>query len=316
MKRRPGKTEFAVWIKHQTPQAIRLAVPLGFLERQPLLTEEEYDELLARNRRAYCGTLAEAARAQPKRSAPEEPTAEASSKAERLRPALSEEPQARAAPLPPQEPRHEPDQERTEEPAAGQEATSERSESSSPIPESRGPSPPRAKPAESGKGGSQHRYVQHLVKRLAEDQGFRAVIEEPVSGGQVDVGLHRGDLSIACEISITSTIEYEAHNLAKCLRAGFTLVWAIAPDQKRQRALKRAAEARLPADEMEKIQFLTPDEVVLSLEQFATPEPEENTVLGYKVKVTRKVVSPEEAKRRRENIARIVAGAVRPDADP
>nr|WP_272886901.1 type IV secretion system DNA-binding domain-containing protein [Phenylobacterium aquaticum] len=315
MKRRPGKTEFAVWIKHQTPQAIRLAVPLGFLERQPLLTEEEYEALLARNRLAYCGTLADAARAQPKRSPPEEPAAEASPRAERPRAPPQEEPAVRPAPPPSDEPQADPSPDRAEESADGREAASESSEPNRPSHDARPPPPPRAKPTESGKGGSQHRYVQHLVKRLAEDQGFRAVIEEPVSGGQVDVGLHRGDLSIACEISITSTTDYEAQNLAKCLRAGFTFVWAIAPDQKRQRALRRAAEARLSTDEMEKIQFLTPDEVVLSLEQLATPEPEENTVLGYKVKVTRKVVSPEEAKRRRENIARIVAGAVRPDAD-
>lgn len=65
MKRRQGKSEFAIWIKHQTPQAIRLSVPLGFLEQQPILVEEEYEVLLERNRAAYCGTLEEASRPQP-----------------------------------------------------------------------------------------------------------------------------------------------------------------------------------------------------------------------------------------------------------
>ena len=32
-----------------------LSVPLGFLERQPTLTEEEYDELIRLNRARYCG---------------------------------------------------------------------------------------------------------------------------------------------------------------------------------------------------------------------------------------------------------------------
>ncbi len=57
MRRRGGRTEFAVWLKNMTAHAIRLSVPLGFLERQPILTEEHYAALLANNRERYCGTL-------------------------------------------------------------------------------------------------------------------------------------------------------------------------------------------------------------------------------------------------------------------
>lgn len=57
MKRRRDRTEFAVWVKHQTPQAIRMTVPLGFLERQPMLAEEDFDALIETNRERYCGRL-------------------------------------------------------------------------------------------------------------------------------------------------------------------------------------------------------------------------------------------------------------------
>jgi DNA helicase HerA-like ATPase len=43
MRRRGGRTEFATWIKHWTHGAVRLSVPLGYLERQPTLSEEAYD---------------------------------------------------------------------------------------------------------------------------------------------------------------------------------------------------------------------------------------------------------------------------------
>jgi hypothetical protein len=56
MKRRGGASEFALWVKHVTPHAIRLTVPLGFLERQHALDEEDYELLLAENRAKYCGT--------------------------------------------------------------------------------------------------------------------------------------------------------------------------------------------------------------------------------------------------------------------
>jgi hypothetical protein len=282
MKRRRGTSEFAVWIKHQTPQAIRLSVPLGFLERQPILVEEEYEALLERNRVLYCGTLDEASLARPSFAAPEmlapEPEATAASQ-----PARKSEPE----PVIPSPSRVETD---NETPAPPRELR-----------------PPRPAPAESGKGGSQHRYVQHLIKRLAEERGLRAVIEEAVEGGQVDVGLHQGDLSVACEISVTSTPEYEALNLAKCVRAGFARIWAVAPDAKRRRAIQKSAEARLALEDFARIEFLTTEDVVAALDALSVPEPAEKVVLGYRVTSSRKSISPTEATERRAAVARILS---------
>ncbi|HEV2560660.1 MAG TPA: hypothetical protein VGT78_00830, partial [Rhizomicrobium sp.] len=61
MRRKGAKTEFAVWVKHQTPHAVRLSVPLGFLERQYTLDDEDYEFLREENRKRYCGTHAAAA---------------------------------------------------------------------------------------------------------------------------------------------------------------------------------------------------------------------------------------------------------------
>ncbi|MDE2133942.1 MAG: ATP-binding protein [Alphaproteobacteria bacterium] len=55
MRRKGPKTEFAVWVKNVTPHAVRVTVPLGFLERQHALDEEDYVVLLERNRERYCG---------------------------------------------------------------------------------------------------------------------------------------------------------------------------------------------------------------------------------------------------------------------
>jgi len=177
------------------------------------------------------------------------------------------------------------------------------SPSSSPEPVRSRPPPP----AEPGKGGSQHKYLQQLIKGLATDRGFQAVIEEQVAGGQVDVGLHRDGLSIACEISVTSTPDYEAQNLAKCLRAGFTRVWAIAPDAKRKRAIQAKAKERL-GEEAGKVEFLTADEAAFLLEQLVAPEPEPTIVRGYKLTSSAKTISPEQAAAKRAEIARILAG--------
>lgn len=283
MRRRDAKTEFAVWIKHQTPHAIRLTVPLGFLERQPVLSEADYDGLLARNREAYCGTLADVAKMEV-RSAPEPPQ---ESRPERYVPPPEREP---SAPSPAAA-------------APSDEAEPTRAEGSTPR--------HRANPAETGRGGPQHRYVQHLIKQLAEDRGFRAVIEEAVPGGNVDVGLHRDELAIACEISITSSAEYEAQNLAKCAAAGFSRVWAIASDQKRLRAVRKAAEGSLAAADFTRVEFLTMEEVVLAFDEFGPPAAEESVVRGYKVSVSRKAVPASEALERKTAIARIMAQSLR-----
>jgi hypothetical protein len=154
--------------------------------------------------------------------------------------------------------------------------------------------------------------VQHLVKGLAEERGFRAVVEEAVEGGQVDVGLHRDGLSIACEISVTSAAEYETRNLAKCLRGGFARVFAIAESPKRLKAIEAKVRERLSEEDLTRIDFLTPDQVVLGLDALAAPPAEETTVVrGYKVKVTQTMVSAAEAKERRATIARVIAQSMR-----
>ena len=69
-------------------------------------------------------------------------------------------------------------------------------------------------PADLGRGGVQHKAIQLRIKQAAEPLGFRTVIEKQILDGQgsVDLLLERGDLTIACEISITTTIDHEVGN--------------------------------------------------------------------------------------------------------
>lgn len=279
MRRKGGRTEFAVWLKHQTPHAVRLSVPLGFVESQPILSEEEFTELLDANRERYCGTLAEVQTAAFQATGTHDDVNQNRTKPRSFEQAGRLEPEP-IEPMPAERTERDP------------------------------PSVPRPAPTP-GKGGSQHKYLQQLVKQLAEERGLRAVLEEAVPGGQVDVGLHQGELSIGCEISVTSTPEYETQNLAKCLRAGFVRVWAIAPDIKRRRAIQQQAEARLGPEEASRVEFLTTEELIEALDSLSVPEPEEKVVKGYRVKTTRKAISPGEAKERRANIARILSQSIR-----
>lgn len=304
MRRRKDRTEFALWLKQRTPHALRMTVPLGHLERQPILSEEAYAALLAENRARHCGTLADVLAFDP--PTPEPDPARPVQRHEREAPVpttLTSEIEVPFSPATDEEPADPPlaDEVPRQEPPPG----------GAPL---LLPSPVRlARPAptEPGKGGPQHRYVQHLVKGLAEERGFRAVIEEAVSGGQVDVGLHRGELALACEISVTSTAPYEARNVAKCLAAGFTHVLAVATDMKRLRAVEKAVRAAVSEAQAAQVIFLTPDGVADALDAFAAPAEEATVVRGYKVKVSRTFVSEDEAGDRRATVARVIAQSLR-----
>ncbi len=267
-RRRGDRTEFAVWLKQITPTAIRLSVPLGFLERQPTLGEEAFDFLIEENRRNYCGTAASAVGFAPiYRAPPDEPVVEP----------------VRPVPQP------------TPSPAHG----------AQPAPPREGREPAEREP---GKGGPKHRYLQALVKELAEAQGFRATIEAPLPDGtgQVDVLLSRDGLRVAVEVSITTPVEWEIENVRKCLRAGYDRVaLVLAKSAKTHTRYRQAVTDAVGAD---RVTFLVPEDVPDFIASLApVPEPSETVVRGYKVKVTRTEVSPEDAKARRDTLARLVA---------
>jgi hypothetical protein len=88
--------------------------------------------------------------------------------------------------------------------------------------------------AERGRGGAQHKYLQNLIKRLAEEKGYSATIEKSILDGlgSVDVALEREGSRIACETTVTTTVEHEIGNVQKCLAAGFEWVVLVAADKK------------------------------------------------------------------------------------
>src|SRR6185369_9864712 len=108
----------------------------------------------------------------------------------------------------------------------------------------------------------QHRYLQALVKRMAENNGFRATIEKPLFGGigRVDVSLENDTTRIACEISVTNEPAYEFQNLQKCLAGGFEKVVLISADARHIARIRKLAQEALVTDEVAKIEFLTPEE--------------------------------------------------------
>jgi hypothetical protein len=151
-----------------------------------------------------------------------------------------------------------------------------------------------------GKGGDTHRYWQHLLAQWGQGMGYHATIEMPTAGGgSVDVVLERDGRRIACEISVTSTIEQEMGNLRKCLAGGFAKVFMMCVEGKTLKGLQKTANAEFEAKSLEGVCFTSPEDLLSSTELLDEGSPKEQTVRGYKVKVIRRAVSPDDAAARR-----------------
>jgi hypothetical protein len=114
--------------------------------------------------------------------------------------------------------------------------------------------PPRVKSAtvlpELGRGGAQHQAIQRRLKKAAEEVGFRSTIEKPVleGRGSIDLLLERQDQTIACEISVTTTIDQEVRNVIKCLKAGYTRVVVVSIDEAHREKIKSGLAGSLGAE--------------------------------------------------------------------
>jgi hypothetical protein len=156
---------------------------------------------------------------------------------------------------------------------------------------------------------TKHRYLQSLIKRMAESRGYTASIEEPTPDGKgkVDVSLKRNGTRIAVEINDTSKDEWELHNIQKCLDAGFDVVIACCDDvQVVERMTKKIAE-KFDASQSSKVLALNPESLFLFLDsEIAKEASSEVRVKGYRVKVDYEAIPEQEMNRKREAIAKSV----------
>jgi hypothetical protein len=179
----------------------------------------------------------------------------------------------------------------------------------------RGPVPDALAPITPlGRGGAQHKYLQNLIKRWAVSKGYHTTIEQQILDGMgsVDVALVRDGQSIACEISVSTTVEHEIGNLQKCLAAGFGYAVLVSADRKMIGSAKDAVDTTFSEAERAQVRVLTPEDFfdfVETLEAHAAGR--EETVQGYKVKVQYRNVGEGEQKARKQAISQVIYGALK-----
>lgn len=152
---------------------------------------------------------------------------------------------------------------------------------------------------------SEHRYLQNLIKKMAESRGFITRIEEPVQGGFVDVVLERNGKRYACEITVTTAVEWEIHNIEKCVTAGYETIFVCATDKRRLH--KIAEELASLAVAGANIYTYTPEELFFHLDTIIAKDAgTEKTVKGYRVKVDYSAVPENESDIKRQRILKAI----------
>ena len=149
---------------------------------------------------------------------------------------------------------------------------------------------------------------------MAEEKGYRAVIEQPTSDGlgRVDVGLERSGKKIACEISVTTNSEHELCNIEKCLKAGYDKVIMCSPEKRSLEKIRALVMEKLADSGIEKVMFFEPDELLFYLEDEAAQElNREKRVKGYKVRVNYQPLNHAEKKNKRDMVTQVLVGAMR-----
>jgi hypothetical protein len=161
---------------------------------------------------------------------------------------------------------------------------------------------------------SQHRYLQALIKKMAESRGYATRIEEPTPDGKgrVDVHLERNGKRIAVEICNTTEAEWEVHNIQKCIAAGYDVIVACSNEKKSLDGIRKKAESLLDVAIQAKLQFFQPEQFFVFLDQeLAKEASKEVRVKGYRVKVNYSAVSGDEAKNLSNSIVKTVTDATR-----
>jgi hypothetical protein len=131
-----------------------------------------------------------------------------------------------------------------------------------------------------------HRSLQYYVRSMAQQRGFKATLEESTqSGGKVDVALMKDDIRIAVEISVTNRVDYEVHNIQKCIDDKYSLIYIISDDEKHLNNIKNQALKIVSKKKHSKLHFFKSEELHLYLDALQLPKTKVKRVRGYRVKV-------------------------------
>ena len=158
-----------------------------------------------------------------------------------------------------------------------------------------------------------HTYLQTLIKKMAESRGYKVTTEAPVSGGSVDMVIVKEETIYAIELSVTTDPEWEAHNIEKCIKAGYTYIISVSGDPRQLERIKEKCESSILNFESYKVSFLTPDKLFVLLDKNVgvTAQATETSMKGYRINVSYSDLSRDASTQKENAIKRSIYEALK-----
>jgi type IV secretion system coupling TraD/TrwB family protein len=134
---------------------------------------------------------------------------------------------------------------------------------------------PKAAAQESEDEEGQHNAIKERIRIQAETLDYSVTFEELVAGsqGRADVVLRRGTHSIACEITVTTPVEYEVANLTKCLKGNFQHIAAISRNRKKLERIRQLLSETATPEQIARVGFYLPEEFMSKIYDWAMQDP-------------------------------------------
>ena len=158
-----------------------------------------------------------------------------------------------------------------------------------------------------GKGGARHKEIQALLKDAAHAVGLGARVEEHIgNGAHVDLVISASAGEVACEISVSTSVEHEMRNLQKCIDAGYTSIMLICDDPNHLVKMQKVVD-QADFDAGLSITFYTPEEAQDVIGKLFIKANQLTVVRGRKVKTKWSEIGDQEIERREVILAKIIA---------
>jgi len=173
------------------------------------------------------------------------------------------------------------------------------------------------KKAVMGRGGPQHQDIQQRLREGAQALGFHVTVEKQTEQGSVDLLLKRGGQTVACEITVTTSVTHEVGNARKCLESEYQHVVLISTEESRLEKLKQATSS-LATAHPNRLQYFTPEQFLVWLgtlpAEAAAPEipPGERNIRGYKVRSKGSALTDEERQSKESTALKIIGDVIKP----
>lgn len=112
---------------------------------------------------------------------------------------------------------------------------------------------------------------------------------------------------MACQVSVTTTKNWELGGLEKCFAAGYSEVVLIGGTERHVKKLAKFVEENLDSKDRGRVRYITSEQIIEFLDSLGKFTPTEQTIRGYKVRTVQQVTDSDDATARRKAISEVIA---------